>query len=480
MKRLFIGIGIIAIAIILGAGYFGARTAQSESAPPVQAPATVPATVGDVKLTVTAPGQVVGTQERVLSMNVTGQLAEIKVRPGDTVKVGDILAQLDTKSLQSALEVAGIKLAQAQADKQHKLAETQLDLQIAQLRLDQAKARLPGIGAAQAGLQSATVKLAGTKAGASSEDIAISQHQLEQAKNALWAAQSQRDSICGNQSAPQANCHNANATVNQAEEGVYIAELRLQQLQAGPREDDVKIATAQVQQAQAAYDSAVAEQGASGKDITAQEASLEKIRLSLAQLQAGVDPLLQRDVKAAEENLKAATLTASFAGVVVDVMAKAGTSVPAGAGILLLANAKALEIRSTVIEEDLTLVAIGQEVEIYFDAVPQDAVRGRVARIVPSRIPGDRPLYPVYITLDEVPRKILAGMTADGSIIISQKQNVLRLPRALVRAAPGGTAQVQVWLRDHIEKRSVKLGLRGDVYIEILDGLQAGDQVVGQ
>jgi multidrug resistance efflux pump len=55
-----------------------------------------------------------------------------------------------------------------------------------------------------------------------------------------------------------------------------------------------------------------------------------------------------------------------------------------------------------VIEEDLPLLQIGQPVEVFFDAVPEAAVHGRVARIVPQRLSGeDRPLYPVYITLDE-------------------------------------------------------------------------------
>jgi HlyD family secretion protein len=57
---------------------------------------------------------------------------------------------------------------------------------------------------------------------------------------------------------------------------------------------------------------------------------------------------------------------------------------------------------------------------------------------------------------------------------------VLRLPRALVRAHSDGTAQVQVWLGDHAEERTVKIGLRGDQYVEILEGLREGDMVVGK
>jgi HlyD family secretion protein len=71
-------------------------------------------------------------------------------------------------------------------------------------------------------------------------------------------------------------------------------------------------------------------------------------------------------------------------------------------------------------------------------------------------------------------------MTVDASIVIAKQSNVLRLPRALVRARSDGTAQVRVWVGDHTEDRTVKVGLRGDQYVEIVDGLSEGEQVVSR
>jgi hypothetical protein len=89
-------------------------------------------------------------------------------------------------------------------------------------------------------------------------------------------------------------------------------------------------------------------------------------------------------------------------------------------------------------------------------------------------------LYHVYVALEELPEGLLPGMTVDASIVIAQRIDVLRLPRALVRAGSGETAQVEVWADGHTQKRTVQVGLRGDVYVEILDGLREGEQVVGQ
>ena len=83
MRRLMIPTVIVMIvALVGGAGYLGFRGAQVKDTVALQAPPTVPVTRGDVQQTVIAPGQLVGTREMVLGMEVGGQLAEINVRPG--------------------------------------------------------------------------------------------------------------------------------------------------------------------------------------------------------------------------------------------------------------------------------------------------------------------------------------------------------------------------------------------------------------
>jgi len=149
-------------------------------------------------------------------------------------------------------------------------------------------------------------------------------------------------------------------------------------------------------------------------------------------------------------------------------------------GLLVLADPALLEVETSVVEEDLPLVQPGQEVTLFFDAWPAGEKRGKVARIVPQRLPGDRPLYPVYVTLDDLPAGLLAGMTVDASIIVASRADVLQLPRALVHARSDGTATVQVWTGSESEERHVQTGLRGDVYIEVVDGLREGEQVVSR
>ena len=191
------------------------------------------------------------------------------------------------------------------------------------------------------------------------------------------------------------------------------------------------------------------------------------------------DPQLARLLEVAEAALSAAELKAPFDGVVLTVTAIPGMAIGPFEGFIRLADPRALEVRTTVIEEDLPLVRPGQPVEVFFDAAPDAAAEGVVSRVVPRRVQGEpRPLYHVYIDIASPPDEVVSGMTADASIVVAERSNVLRLPRSIVGAGPGGTARVKVWSGGVAQDRTVEVGLRGDVNVEIVSGLSEGERVV--
>jgi multidrug resistance efflux pump len=236
------------------------------------------------------------------------------------------------------------------------------------------------------------------------------------------------------------------------------------ELQQAILDADVAIAQARVVVAELAYDRV---KDGPDPDVLAQaEARLARAEARYAQTKA---------------ELAGMQIVAPFDGVILEVDARVGDIVSAYTGFILLCDMSSLEVEVTMIEEDMPLIQMGQTVELYFDAEPDVVIQGEVARIVPQRVPGsDRPLYPVYISSDEIPESLAPGMTADASIVIDQRTDVLRLPRALVRARSDGTALIEVWHDGQIEERTIQTGLRGDVYVEIMEGLREGDEVVGQ
>ena len=173
-------------------------------------------------------------------------------------------------------------------------------------------------------------------------------------------------------------------------------------------------------------------------------------------------------VKQARLKLDGASLAAPFDGVITEVNAGQGDTVATGAALIVLYDPSAMEAVGTVVEEDLGLVQPGQEVDLFFDAQPDVAVKGHVARIVPERdATSDRTAYPVVIDLDEVPDGLLPGMTVDASIVIAGRRGCAQAAaqpgtgrcrgqggRAGVGRRPHGTA--------HYPGGSARRRVRGD------------------
>jgi RND family efflux transporter MFP subunit len=188
--------------------------------------------------------------------------------------------------------------------------------------------------------------------------------------------------------------------------------------------------------------------------------------------------LAQAKYDAAKAVLDNLQIKASMDGIVFAVNAQSGETYQAETPLFTIGDPKALEVIANVTEEDYPLLAVGQSVEIYFDARPDVIVRGKVDRIIPKRIEGDRPLYNIYITLDGVPDGLADGMTSDTAITIAKSEGVLCLPRTVVRSSGSETTIVKVWDGFQEVEREITIGLRGDTYVEIVEGLTEGEQVV--
>lgn len=444
------------LLLVLGVGYAGSNgqpsdlTAQIQARlgsgktavtdPPLTPPPTVPVERGAVEETIIAPGQLAGVKEQILPAGVGGAIAELNVRPGDKVEAGDVLAQIDRRPYEEALSLAQLKLSLAQEELARQIASAELAVQSA----------ATGVASAQAGYPSLTT----------------SQIRVQQAQQSLADAQAAYN---------KAFDPGRDWELNDP----YRADSLKAEREAAPRQ--VQMAQDNLAIAQAELVSVQNQSWANSQSVNGAEISVAKAQAELDALRTnGVDPLLQWEVDKAQADLDATIITAPFAGVILEVGVRVGQNVGAGEMLLLLADVRQGEVLASVIEEDLPLVRVGQRVELYFDAAPDSTITGTVSRIVPQRTSTDRPLYAVNISVDELPEMLLPGMTADAIIIIQRQEDVLRLPRTLIRAGGDDTATVQVWRNGVAESRTVQIGLRGDTYVEILSGLTEGELVVGQ
>jgi HlyD family secretion protein len=483
----------VAVALTGGAAYLGLRSAQADEPATPQAPDTVTVTRGDVQQSVTAPGYLVSTQETILAAGISGRLDTLYVHPGDPVQAGDVLAELEIDRLlesiaqaEADLALAQLRLSEAEKSHERQIVQKEQDLAAAQARLARAESdHLAAAAQAELALFVAEEQLARLEAQRPSYDAAAvdarinldratdalerAQYEYQKALDRAWEPQEVRDAYA--RALQEANWARESAQARYAQalaaEEVYRHDLTLQQ---------------------AAVDEARAELDGITRDVDPLLAlEVERAEQELAWLAEGVDPMLAAEVEQAQlaldrllARVTEARIVAPADGVVLQVMARPGDAVAEGTPLILMTGLAAVEARTTVIEEDLPLVQVGQAVDLFFDARPDVAVIGHVTHIVPQREAGsDRPLYPVYITADELPGGLALGMTVDASIITASRSDVLRLPRTLVHARTDGTGEVKVWVDGRTEERTVQVGLRGDVYVEILEGLREGEEVVG-
>lgn len=190
--------------------------------------------------------------------------------------------------------------------------------------------------------------------------------------------------------------------------------------------------------------------------------------------------LAQAKYDAAKAVLERLQIKSPINGFVFEVSAEGGQTYQAETTLFTIGDPKALEVIANVTEEDYPLIATGQQVEVFFDARPDVTIQGKIDRIIPKRIEGDRPRYNIYIALEEVPDGLADGMTSDAAITIEKRAGVLCLPRSVVRASGVDEVSLKVWANQTIETRTVTIGLRGDSDVEIVSGLDEGEQVIIQ
>ncbi|WP_129672103.1 efflux RND transporter periplasmic adaptor subunit [Candidatus Chloroploca sp. Khr17] len=240
--------------------------------------------------------------------------------------------------------------------------------------------------------------------------------------------------------------------LQQAEATLRNAEIQFTAVEDGATAAEIASARASVASAQANL--SALRQPATAEQLTIAQASVEQAQLSLEQLSSpgsasslanAAASLAQAEValETAQLNRERATLVAPFTGVVADVTMNAGDSVSANATVTII-DQSTLYVDLSLSESDIADVAVGQSVELTFDALSDVAIEGTVERIAPvATVTSNVATYPVRVAFvaGEAPVKI--GMSASGTIIIEARDDVVLVPSRAVQT--GGRASfVQV------------------------------------
>ncbi|MBO4853421.1 MAG: efflux RND transporter periplasmic adaptor subunit [Schwartzia sp.] len=197
-----------------------------------------------------------------------------------------------------------------------------------------------------------------------------------------------------------------------------------------------------------------------------------------------------------ESDLAETVITAPMDGVVVGEPLTPGTMAVQGNSnptvIMRIADLSRKQIRAKVDETDIGSVRVGQKATFTVDAFPKATFTAKVSKIsqtdvtnswetsTSSSSSSSVSVVYYYVTLDvEDPDGVLLpGMTAQVEVTTSDKPGALALPIAALKTNSKGAYVLLAQPDGSTTEQQVTTGIYSDEYVEIVDGLSEGDEVV--
>jgi len=254
------------------------------------------------------------------------------------------------------------------------------------------------------------------------------------------------------------------------------------------------------------------------KQKISSQQDLDQAMANLHQAEANVK-IKQGALDKAKADLDHCTITSPIDGVVISRSVDVGQTVAASLQapvIFQIANdLTKMQIDSNVAEADVGVVQVGQDVDFTVDAFPTQTFHGKVVQVRNAPITVQNVVtYDTVIGVSNPDLKLKPGMTANVSIIIARKDNVLQLKNAALRYRPadagppssqnaasqGGsrppgamrqgrqgmgrreqkTSERTVYALSgsHLTPVQIKTGISDGVVTEVVEGLKEGDRVV--
>jgi multidrug resistance efflux pump len=367
-----------------------AAIAQATVAPAARATS---APAGATVASVSAAGALALASPPILAgFETSGKVTAVQVIVGQSVKKGELLAELDPADLETAL----------------RQAKDALTLKQANIAASLEPAKEADISVAKSSVATAWAAYADVADGSSAADIANALRSWNQARNSLYSSQLGRDASCHvtNGATPSSDaqkepaCKTAQYSVQTSEmreRSAYQAYLDIQQPASS---DALSKAWSSVAQAQSSLAALVS--GPTTETKKVYDLQLEQARISVAR---------------AERDLARARLLSPCDCVVSALTLTPGAN--ASGGISLIMPDRLVFKATNISERDVVAVQPGQAVSLRLKAFDQ-AFTGKVAAVLPlsSGLQTTTALYTVLIDLDATPTALLPGMTGQADIRI--------------------------------------------------------------
>jgi multidrug resistance efflux pump len=488
-------------------GGLGAGVPTAQPTSPAKAAPTYTVQRGTIENTLAFSAQVAPAQAS-MSFTQDGVLVKLYVRPGQALKAGDLVAQLDLGELESQLREATLAAEQARRALGQAAQASQLEVQQAQLLLDAAQIDLAKIKAPPTPLALAQAQVAVRQAQSNLDTVRNNASQAKnQAKQTMEKAIIDLQALKDQRAESVAKLAKAKASTDQKD-----LKDKIEKLDAAIRDGAAAVSraaidfdtarnneVAEVNDAQAKLDLARAEldallRGADQFAVAEKERAVRAAELGVAQArQRGTpDPALTSAVESGRlrieqlnEQIAARQLYAPIGGEIASIAIKPGDPVQIGSPVITLIDRSRLELvasGSDLLADGRTAlpqISPSQQIAITFSRYPNQSFSGALSQAPDSASAGAAADSRYAFSFDPQGRSFDPGDLATLSLSLGRKYDALYLPLKAVRLTRD-RASVILRANGEDKRTDVIVGITTADKVEILSGLKEGDLVVGE
>jgi HlyD family secretion protein len=334
-----------------------------------------------------------------LAAKTSGHILEVRVREGDSVNAGDIVAVLSDEQVRAREEQARAAVVGAEAkatSARDQIAVLQQQLQQNQLQTEQSKMDAEGrVSRAQSDLAAAEADRAQREAS----------YQIASFDKDAYTRLAQTGAVSERQG------KQAVATAGQEAAAVAAAKRRVEAARGALTMAKANLQNPNIREAQVSI---------VRKQIAQQQAEVASARSNTEEARA--------QLRVAEANRQDLNVVAPFSGTVATRAAEPGEVVTAGTAIVTLVDLRKVYLRGFVPEGQIGKVKVGQPSHIYIDSNPNQAIDAYVSRIDPTatftpentyfRDERVKQVVGVKLQLKAAFGFAKPGMPADGEILV--------------------------------------------------------------
>ena len=233
---------------------------------------------------------------------------------------------------------------------------------------------------------------------------------------------------------------------------------------------DATLNEAEVAQYRAEYDLALSNLKRS-EDLARQKF----ISSSAQETAASNAQVAEARLKLAQARLSKMKIISPFDGIVGIRGVSLGDYVKDGTDLVNVEDVRILKVDFRLPERSLSQIKAGQDVEVVADALPNERWQGQIEAINP-RVDANGRSLELRGRLDNASGKLRPGMFVRVRVIVGERNGLLVPEEAIV--PQGEEFYVYKVVEGAAKRVPVKIGVRRDAKVEIVEGISAGDQVV--